>query len=53
MYRKPNTYNYPAAASGLAVINVKICPVSQSGRRVQTGPYIYQVALLSNHINIA
>ncbi|NLD93494.1 MAG: fibro-slime domain-containing protein [Fibrobacter sp.] len=37
---------YPAAASGLAVINVKMYPVSQSGRKIATGPYIYQVALI-------
>lgn len=37
---------YPAVASGYAVINVKMYPVSQSGRKVATGPYIYQVALI-------
>lgn len=37
---------YPAVATGLAVINVKMYPVSQSGRKVATGPYIYQVALI-------
>jgi hypothetical protein len=37
---------YPAVATGLAVINVKTYPVSQSGRKIATGPYIYQVALI-------
>jgi fibro-slime domain-containing protein len=37
---------YPAVATGLAVINVKMYPVSQSGRKIATGPYIYQVALI-------
>lgn len=37
---------YPAVATGLAVINVKMYPVSQSGRKIATGPYIYQIALI-------
>lgn len=37
---------YPAVATGLAIINVKMYPVSQSGRKIGTGPYIYQVALI-------
>lgn len=37
---------YPAVASGYAVINVKMYPVSQSGRKIATGPYIYQIALI-------
>ena len=37
---------YPGVATGFAVINVKMYPVSQSGRKIATGPYIYQVALI-------
>lgn len=38
--------SYPAVAVGQAVINVKIYPVSQAGRKLATGPYIYQMALI-------
>ncbi|MDR1759288.1 MAG: fibro-slime domain-containing protein [Fibrobacter sp.] len=37
---------YPGVASGYVLANVKMYPVAQNGRKMATGPYIYQVSLI-------
>ncbi len=36
----------PGVASGFVLANVKMYPVAQNGRKIATGPYIYQVSLI-------
>lgn len=45
------TQAYAPVSVGQAVVSVKVYPVSQSGRKLATGPYIYQVALIEMPYN--
>ena len=34
---------------GEMMVTIKIYPVSQTGRKIGTGPYIYQVSIIKEH----
>lgn len=42
----PTNERIETVATGQAIVNIKVYPVSQNGRKLGTGPYIYQIALI-------
>ena len=49
--QEPNPEDRVVETSGVGemMVTIKIYPVSQTGRKIATGPYIYQVSIIKEH----